>query len=167
MKVSHLELRLSSSDLNQMLAEIAPDVKVKILDIGDSGIHGQVKLLVWNIDFIAKPSADWASDAVNLDISAHKLVNIPSSIVERQLREALKDGPPGIEVLRQSLRVHVPSLIQPLGVELRVKDIHCQPGYLVLAVEQLQLALPQNLFQSHLLTANPKSNLKTNIVDKA
>lgn len=142
MRVSHVEVRLSSADLNDWMAELSPDLKARIVDISESGVHGQIRLLVWNIDFVARPSADWATDTITLEISAHKLVNIPSALVERQLKEALKDGPPGVEVLRQSLRIHVPALLQPLGVTLRVKELRCQVGYLVLVLEQCRFPMP-------------------------
>lgn len=139
MRISNLDIKLTATDINELLEEFFPEVKIRITEIEEDGLHGQLKLLMWNVDFIAHPHADRDHEMVSLDVSAHKLVPIPTAIVERQLREAIKDAPYGIEVLREALKVHLPSILQPLGLSIRVREFKCYSGVLTLGVEQLNI----------------------------
>ena len=139
MRISQLEFKLTTADLNELIYEFAPDVKIRITDIQEDGLHGQLKLLVWNVDFVARPSCDREKEELSLDISARKLINIPVQIVEHQLREAMKDAPQGIEVMRQTLKVHVPSILQPLGISLRIREFRCLNGVVTVAIEQVRV----------------------------
>lgn len=139
MRLSHLALELSVSDINELLREVAPDLKVRITEIDHDGIHGQLKLLIWNVDFTARPSCSAEQETLSIDIGARKLVPIPSPIVQRQLQEAVKDAPPGVDVIRQTLRVHLPSLLAPFGVSLKVKELRCGIGKVMLSVGDVAL----------------------------
>jgi len=141
MRLSRVVIDVGISDLNEMLVEFMPDAKARVLDIQEQGIIGQVKLLLWNIDFVARPSSS-KSDELAIEINASKLVPIPSAIVQRQLKEAIKEAPAGIDVIQQTLKVHLPSVLGPLGVNLAVRELSCHNGYVRLAVDGLSLPNP-------------------------
>ncbi|MCL6517931.1 hypothetical protein [Alicyclobacillus sp.] len=138
MRVTQLSIVMERDDLQAWLDELWPSSGLRILSIGPEGVRGQVKLLWWHVDFLAVPAVP-APDTVALDISAHKLVPIPSVLVQRQLKEAVRDAPPGISVVEESLRVHLPSLLEGLGIHLHVRHLGCEPGRLTLSVEGLQV----------------------------
>jgi len=138
--ISNVTIDLCTDDLNSLIQDLAPDLKIRLTDIDDNGLHGHVKLLFWNIDFVARP-AFTTSGEVALDVTAHKLVPIPGSLVQHQLKEAIKDAPAGIEVIQQSLRVHLPSLLAPLGMSLKVREITMMNGMLRIAVADAVLPL--------------------------
>lgn len=139
MRISNVSIRLTADDLNQWLIEAAPEVKLRIIEIKEDGIHGQFKFLMWNIDFLARPHCYKEREEIAVEISAHKLVNIPASIVQRSLQEAMKDAPTGVEVLRQILKLHVPSILEPLNIALKVEDFACRDGSIVLQVADCEL----------------------------
>jgi len=139
MRISNVKIELTASDLNQWLAEVAPEVKLRIVEIKDDGIHGQFKFLMWNIDFLARPHCYVEREEIAVEISAHKLVNIPASIVQRSLQEAIKDAPTGVEVLRQILKLHVPSILEPLKIGLKVEEFSCRNGSIILQVADCEL----------------------------
>ncbi|MFB5190687.1 hypothetical protein [Alicyclobacillus fastidiosus] len=141
MRISQVSLKLSADDINQWIHELAPEVKLRILEIRDDGIYGQLKFLMWNVDFIARPHCYKERDEIAVEISARKLVPIPASIVERSLQEAVKDAPQGIEVLRQVLKLHVPSILEPLKIGLKVQDFSCRAGSVVIDVADCELGM--------------------------
>lgn len=140
MHISNVIIDLSIEDLNEFIADVAPDLKIHLNDIQPDGFRGHIKLLFWNIDFVARPSFT-KNGEVALDVSAHKLVAIPGSIVKYQLKEAIKDAPPGIEVIQQSLRVHLPSILGPFGMALKVSELTMTPGMLRIGVENAVVPL--------------------------
>jgi len=137
-RVSQVTIDLTSQDINEMIEEFAEDVKIQVTDIREDGIHGHVKLLLWNIDFTARPSTTGDGE-VSLIVAAHKLVPIPSAIVERQLKSAVKDAPAGIDVIQQAIKVHLPSLLSPFGISLNVKELRAYQGFLRISVHGVQL----------------------------
>lgn len=137
MRISHVTVDINTQDLNSLLEEFLPDSSVRIVDITESGIRGQVKLLLWSVDFIARPAS--GDDDVSLDISAYKMIPIPSALVQRSLKEAIKDAPAGVDVIRQSLRVHLPALLGPLGIDMTVRELRVYDGYLRVTVDNVQL----------------------------
>ncbi|CAM3982075.1 hypothetical protein [Alicyclobacillus pomorum] len=144
MRISHVRVDLSADDINSLIRDFAVDSNLRITDIREDGIHGQVKLLFLNVDFIAKPSSGSEYEA-SIDIAAHKLVAIPGTVVNRQLREAMKDAPPGIDVIRNSLVVHIPSLLRALGVGIKIRELRCYNGYLRIHVDDVELPLFRKL----------------------
>lgn len=138
MRISHVRVDLSADDINSLIADFAADSNVRITGIREDGIRGQVKFLFLDIDFIAKPFSNTENEA-SMDIAAHKLVAIPGAVVNRQLREAMKDAPPGIDVIRNSLVVHVPSLLSTLGIGMKIRELRCYDGYLRVHVEDVEL----------------------------
>ncbi|WAH37024.1 hypothetical protein [Alicyclobacillus dauci] len=140
MRISHVNVQLSADDINGWITELAPDLKLRITDIKEDGVHGQLKILMWNIDFLARPHCYREREEVAVEISAHKLVPIPAAIVQRSLQEAMKDAPQGVDVLRQILKVHLPSILHPLGIALKVEDFTCREGHVVLNVADCELA---------------------------
>ncbi|SFV03312.1 hypothetical protein [Alicyclobacillus macrosporangiidus] len=141
MRVSQISIVMDRDDLQDWMDELLPESGLRIVSITPEGIRGQVKLLWWHVDFLAVPSIP-APDTVAIDISAHKLVPIPSALVQRQLKEAVRDGPPGISVMEESLRVHLPSLLAGLGVHLHVRHLGCEQGRLTMSVEGLSVSMP-------------------------
>ncbi|MCL6599222.1 MAG: hypothetical protein K6T81_10835 [Alicyclobacillus macrosporangiidus] len=141
MRVSQISIVMDRDDLQEWMEELLPQSGVRILSITPEGIRGQVKLLWWHVDFLAVPSIP-APDTVAIDISAHKLVPIPSALVQRHLKEAVRDGPPGISVMEESLRVHLPSLLAGLGVHLHVRHLGCEQGHVTVSVEGLSVPWP-------------------------
>ncbi|MFD1675584.1 hypothetical protein [Alicyclobacillus fodiniaquatilis] len=139
MRISHVSLQLTADDLNQWVQELAPDVKLRISEIREDGVHGQLKFLMWYVDFVARPHCYRDREEIAVEISARKLVPIPAAIVQRQLEEAMKDAPQGIEVLRQVLKLHVPSLLEPLNIGLNVRDFTCRDGRLLINVDDCEL----------------------------
>lgn len=159
MRISRVNIELSADDLNSLIEEFAPDAPIRITHITPDGLHGQLKLLLWSVDFTARvwcgvegegSAVDAAGSGVQdaersapstvfVDVSAHKLVAIPSMIVERQLREAVKDAPDGIDVIRTTLRVHLPSLLQPLGVTMAMEALETVEGALRIGMRGLAL----------------------------
>ncbi|MBX5437545.1 MAG: hypothetical protein IRZ33_10070 [Alicyclobacillaceae bacterium] len=139
MRVSHIALDLSVQDLNSILAEWVEKVPLRIVDIDEAGIRGQVRLWWWNIDFTARPSVHNSSE-IAVDISAHKLVPIPPALVHLHLREAVKDAPPGVDVIRQTLTVHLPSLLRPFGLSLAVQELRTGHGCLHIVVDNVEWA---------------------------
>lgn len=121
-----------------MIAEFAPEAKITVTHVDESGIYGQVKLLLWNVDFVARLSCT-AEGEVSIEVAAHKLVPIPGMIVNRQLREAVKDAPPGVDVIQQALKVHLPSLLRPFGASLGIQEIRTYSGYIRLKVDKVRL----------------------------
>lgn len=144
MRISHVCFQLTTDDLNGWLADLAPDFKLHIQEIRDGAVHGQLKFLMWNVDFVARPHCYKERDEIALEISAHKFVAIPVSIVERQLQEAMKDAPQGIEVLRQILKVHVPSILEPFNIHLKVTDFSCREGSLNIQIADCDLDFLKN-----------------------
>ncbi|GLG02558.1 hypothetical protein Alches_25990 [Alicyclobacillus hesperidum subsp. aegles] len=141
MRISNISFRLTKEDLNEMIAELAPDVRLRIVDIKSDGVHGQFRFLMWNIDFCARPYCNREKGEIAVEITARKLVNIPPALVQMSLQEAIKDAPSGIEVLRQSLKLNVPSILEPLQISLNVEDFSCVDGSLVIRVSDCDLAL--------------------------
>jgi hypothetical protein len=135
MRISNVSIELSTEDINSLLDEFASEARLRLTDISPDGLRGQVKLFLWNVDFLAKPSFGIHSE-VSLDVSAH---NIPSAIVQRQLKEAVKDAPAGVDAIRQALKVHLPSLLQPFGISLGLKSLECHQGYIRVTVDSVQL----------------------------
>ncbi|GMA50723.1 hypothetical protein GCM10025857_20800 [Alicyclobacillus contaminans] len=138
MRISHVCVDLTADDLNSLIADFAAEANLRFTEIIDEGIRGQVKLLFFNVDFFAKP-ASTSPEEVSVDVTAHKLMAIPGSVVNRQLREAMKDAPAGIDVIRNSLVVHLPSLLRTVGVDLRIRELRCYNGYLRAHVEKISL----------------------------
>ncbi|MCL6442910.1 MAG: hypothetical protein K6T83_05545 [Alicyclobacillus sp.] len=138
MRLSHVTVDLDAQDLNDLLAEFLPHGNLRVSEVRDGMIRGQVRLLWWHVDFTAKPSSIAPSDA-QLDITASKVIPIPASIVQKQLKEAMRDAPPGVDVLRQSLRVHVPSLLSPFGISVQIDEFAAHDGYVRVKVRNLQL----------------------------
>ncbi|KPV44529.1 hypothetical protein [Alicyclobacillus ferrooxydans] len=138
MKIHHVSIDLSIDDLNSMIREFAPDAKIRILSIDADGIRGQVKLLWWSVDFLAIP-LNGSDGTVSVDISASKLVPIPSSIVERQLKEAVRSAPSGVDVIQQALKVHLPSILSPFGIALTIKDLSTDRGLLHISINSIDL----------------------------
>ncbi len=139
MRVSHVEIRLTAADLNELIAEFAPDIQLRIMDIQSDGLRGQIKLLLWNIDFIAQPSSRAEGDQVSIDVTAHKLIPIPGALVQRQLKEAIKDAPPGVEVLQQSIKVHVPSILKPFDASIQIREFACHSGYIAIVLDECRV----------------------------
>lgn len=139
MRISYMRFQFTVADLNAWLADLLPDVRIRIQDIKEGAVHGQLKFLMWNVDFVARPHCNKDRDEIALEISAHKFVAIPISIVERQLQEAMKDAPEGIEVLRQNLKVHVPSILEPLDIKLKVTDFACRESQLIFQIADCNL----------------------------
>lgn len=139
MRISHVRFQFNVKDINGWLTDLVPDVKIRIQEIKGGAVHGQLKFLMWNVDFVAQPHCYNDRDEIAIEISAHKFVTIPVSIVERQLQEAMKDAPEGIEVLRQILKVHVPSILEPLKIHLKVSDFACRDNQLVLQIDDCDL----------------------------
>jgi hypothetical protein len=138
LRISHVRVDLAAEDINSLIADFAADANIHITHITPDGIHGQVKFLFWNIDFVARPSSD-AENEVSVNVSAYKLVAIPDVIVNRQLREVVRDAPPGIDVIRNSLVMHVPSLLRTFGIGLKVKELQCHDGFVRLDVEDVEM----------------------------
>jgi hypothetical protein len=145
-RVTHLTLDFTVDDLNQLLREFIPDSQLIITAIDRIGIRGQLRFMFWNVDFIARPFSPGA-DEVSIEITAHKLVPIPPAIIERQLREAIKDAPPGVDVLQQTLKLHVPSILEPFGVRLGIKELQTHEGFVRLAVSGLETPRLIDLFR--------------------
>jgi hypothetical protein len=137
-RISHICVDLTAEDINSLIADFAADANIRIVDVRPDGIRGQVKFLFWNVDFVARPSSD-VEHEVCVNVAAYKLVAIPDVIVNRQLREVVKDAPPGIDVIRNSLVVHVPSLLRTFGIGLKVKELQCHDGFVRLDVEDVGL----------------------------
>lgn len=138
MRASHLTIDLTALDLADLVHDFIDDDKITFDTITESGIKGQVRFLVWNIDFLAQPSCNDDGE-VSINITAHKLVPIPAGIVERSLREAVKDAPDGIEVLQQALKLNIPSLLSPLGINLSIRQLRAYDGFLRIALANLKL----------------------------
>lgn len=141
MRISRVVVDLGIADLNEMLVDFLPDAKIRVTDIHEGGIIGQLKLLLWNIDFAARPTSG-RSDELSLEIAASKLVPIPSLIVQRSLRDAIKDAPNGIDVIQQSLRVHLPSILNPLGIHVKIRELACHNGFVRVGLEGIRLPTP-------------------------
>lgn len=138
MRISTVSIELSTEDINSLLEEFASEARMRLTNISPDGIRGQVKFFLWNVDFLAKPSFGINSE-VSLEVSAHKLVPIPPAIVQRQLKEAVKDAPPGVDAIRQALKVHLPSLLQPFGISLGLQSLECHEGFVRITVDSVQL----------------------------
>jgi hypothetical protein len=138
LRISHVRVDLTADNLNSLIADLAADANIRITEVTPDGIRGQVKFLFWNVDFVARPASE-VQHEVSIDVAAHKLVAIPDAIVNRQLREVVKDAPPGIDVIRNSLVVHVPSLLRTFGIDLKVKELQCHDGFVRLDVEDVEL----------------------------
>jgi hypothetical protein len=146
-RVSYLGIRLTASDLNESIAEFAPSIQLRINEIREDGMHGQLKFLLWNIDFVAQPSSLQDGSTIFVDVSAHKLIPIPSSLVQYQLKEAMKDAPPGIDVLRQTIKVHLPSILKPFNASLRVREFQCHQGYVSIVFEDCRVSDVRRFFE--------------------
>ncbi|MCL6633428.1 MAG: hypothetical protein K6T63_12450 [Alicyclobacillus herbarius] len=144
MRITHLTLDITVEDLNELLREFIPDSQLVITSIDRLGIHGQLRFLFWNVDFVAKPSSPNAEE-VSIEVTAHKLVSIPPAIIERQLREAVKDAPEGVEVLQQALRLNVPLILQPFGVRLGIRELETHDGFVRIALRDLETPRLLNL----------------------
>ena len=138
MRVSSISVELSAEDINELITEFAPKAKVQILSIDERGVHGQVKFLLWNIDFTAMPSAI-PNGQVSIEVAAHKLVAIPGPLVQRQLKEVVKDAPPGVDAIQQALRIHMPTLLQPFGASLVLDEFKPYPGYVRIKASKIQV----------------------------
>jgi len=147
LRIHQVTFNLTADDLTSMIHEFAPEAKFRIADISPEGIHGQIKLLLWSVDFMARPRST-QDGVVSLEISASKLVPIPPALVQRQLKEAMKDAPNGIDVIQQALKVHLPSILGPFGIRLNIRELRCGDGVLHLAVEDIDLPTFQQLTQS-------------------
>ncbi len=148
MRVSQLGIRLTATDLNEAVAEFAPSVQLRVTEIREDGLHGQLKFLLWNIDFVAQPSAMQDGSTVYLDVSAHKLIPIPMTLVQYQLKEAMKDAPPGIDVIRQTIKVHLPSILKPFSASLRVREFECHQGYVSIVFEDCRVSDVRRFFET-------------------
>lgn len=146
MRASHITVDLTAEDLTDLVHDFAGDGKIVFESITEAGIKGQIKFLVWNVDFLAVPSCADEGD-VSIEITAHKLVPIPPGLVERQLREAVKDAPAGIHVLEQALKVHLPSILSPLGISMSVRQLRTYDGFLRVALAQVKLPAPGQLMK--------------------
>jgi hypothetical protein len=140
-RLSQVIVYVSVDDLNRAIEELAPDAKARVVRIDGDGIHGEVRLWIWSIDFLARPSIG-ADGQVSIEVSAQKLVPIPSAIVERQLRMAVKDAPVGVDVIQQTLRIHLSSLLKPFGVSLALRELRTVDGYLRIAAEAVEFPAP-------------------------
>lgn len=140
-RISRVVIDLGIADLNEMLVDFLPDAKVRVTDIHEGGIIGQVKLLLWNIDFAARPNSS-RPDELSIEVSASKLVPIPSLLVQKSLREAIKDAPNGIDVIQQALKVHLPSILNPLGIYVKIRELKCHNGFIRIGVEGIRLPTP-------------------------
>ncbi|MCF8567808.1 hypothetical protein LLE49_24095 [Alicyclobacillus tolerans] len=138
MRVRQISIELNAQDLNEMLDEFVPDAKIRVLDIHEDGIRGQLKLLLWNIDFVARPMSQ-SPDELSLDITASKLVPIPSALVQRQLKEAMRTAPSGIDVIQQAIKVHIPSILSPFGVSLSIRELKPYDGFLRLGLNDVRV----------------------------
>lgn len=137
-RISRITVDISVDDLNSLLTDFLPDGNLRITSMTPEGIFGQLKFLLWNVDFTAIPFSTSEQD-MNIEVTAHKLVTIPTAIVQRQLREAVKDAPPGIDVISQTLRVNVTSLLKPFGVSLNVHELQTYDGFLRLTVSGIEV----------------------------
>ncbi|MCL6548188.1 MAG: hypothetical protein K6T30_04670 [Alicyclobacillus sp.] len=145
-RVSHICLDLDVRDLNTLLAEFLPEPDIRVVDIRTDGVHGHVRLWWWNIDFVARPCASGPA-VIAVDVSAHKLVPIPSAIVHFHLREAMKDAPPGVDVIRQTLTVHLPSVLKPFGLSLEVQEFRAHDGYIRIVADNVEWNHAQRFFR--------------------
>lgn len=146
MRISQVSLQLSAEDLNAILVEFVPDAPVRVTAIEPDAIKGQIRLLFWHVDFIARPAVGLDSE-VSIEISAHKMWAIPAAIVGRQLKEAIKDAPPGVDVIRQSLQVRLPELLRPLGIQLAITQFCALDGILQVTVENVSVPALKTLLQ--------------------
>ena len=151
MRISHITLTLTADDINSILEDFVPDGQIRVVDIIPDAIRGQVRFLWWNIDFIAKPATGPDAE-VSIDIAAHKMVPIPAAIVNRQLKEAMRDAPPGIDVIRQSLKVRLSELLRPFGIDMQVSEFEALDGRVQIAVDNTSLT------QLNALLGVPKPN---------
>ncbi|QQE78971.1 hypothetical protein [Alicyclobacillus sp. SO9] len=141
MRISKMSFDLEAKDINSMIHEFAPEANLWVEAIDQYGVRGHLKLLFWNVDFVAVPySTD--RDEINIQITAHKLVTIPPAIIQRQLQEAIKDAPEGIDVLSQMLRVKITSLLRPFGLSLEVDELQPYDGFVRIGLSGVEL---QNL----------------------
>jgi hypothetical protein len=145
-RVSNITVELSAEDINELIAEFAPEVKIQIVAIDERGIHGQVKFMLWNIDFTAMPAAT-PNGQVSIEVAAHKLVAIPGPLVQRQLKEVVKDAPPGVDAIQQALRIHLPTLLQPFGASLVLDEFKPYPGYVRIKASKIQVENIKRLLQ--------------------
>jgi hypothetical protein len=140
-RIARMNFDLEAKDINSMIHEFAPEANVWVEEINQYGVRGHLKLLFWNVDFVAVPySTD--RDEINIQITAHKLVTIPPAIIQRQLQEAIKDAPEGIDVLSQMLRVKITSLLRPFGLSLEVEELQPYDGFVRVGLAGVQV---QNL----------------------
>ncbi|MCL6627392.1 hypothetical protein [Alicyclobacillus shizuokensis] len=137
MRITHITLDFTVDDLNELLREFIPDSQLVITGIDRLGIHGQLRFLFWNVDFVAKPCSP-SPEEVSIEVTAHKLVSIPPAIIERQLREAVKDAPDGVEVLQQALRLNVPLILQPFGIRLGIRELQTHDGFVRMALRDVE-----------------------------
>ena len=128
MRIRRITLELDTEDINSIISDFLPEHQLQVTGIDADGIRGHLRFLLWNIDFIARPYSR-SSDELNIDVTARKLVTIPPSIIQRQLREAMKDAPPGIDVMQQMLRVKFTSLLAPFGLSLKVEELQSLDGF--------------------------------------
>lgn len=127
MHIRRISVELDATDLNSIINEFLPEAPLNVISIDTEGIRGQVRFLFWKIDFVAMPYS-LSSDELNIDVNAKKLVTIPTSIIQRQLREAMKDAPPGIDVIQQMLRIKLTPLLAPFGLSLQVEELQVVEG---------------------------------------
>lgn len=146
MRISQISLRLTVEDINSILHDALPDAQLRVTEIVPGTIRGQVRFLFWNIDFVAQPAVGPDSQ-VSIDVSAHKMVPIPAAIVGRQLREAIKDAPPGVDVIQQSLRVRLPDLLRPFGVQIAITTFHAVDNAIEICVENVSIPELQALLK--------------------
>ncbi|MCL6455127.1 MAG: hypothetical protein K6T78_16095 [Alicyclobacillus sp.] len=144
MRIHQVSFNLTADDLTSLIQDFAPDAKFRIAEITPSGIHGHIRLLLWSVDFLARPRSS-ADGVVSLEISASKLVPIPPALVQRQLKEALRDAPNGIDVIHEALTVHLPSVLAPFDLHLTVRELRCGDGILHLTLEDIDLPRFQQL----------------------
>lgn len=137
-RISRITVDVSVGDLNSLLTDFMPEGHLMITSMTPEGIFGQLRFLFWNVDFTAIPFST-SEKEMNIEITAHKLVTIPTAIVQRQLREAIKDAPPGIDVISQTLRVNVANFLRPFGVSLNVHELQTYDGFVRLTVSGIEV----------------------------
>ncbi|RIV17280.1 hypothetical protein D2Q93_15545 [Alicyclobacillaceae bacterium I2511] len=153
MRIARIRVDLTADDINLLLLEWGTASVIRVTGVTSEGIRGQVKLLWWGVDFLAKPGMA-VDGSATIEVSAFKLVPIPSALVEKRLREAMKDAPSGIDVIQQTLKVHLQSLLRPFGTNLNLAEFQCHDGYVRIGVDGLTLPRLQDLFAAIIEVGN-------------
>lgn len=147
MRIHRINLDLTADNLTSMIEQFAPEAKFRVTSITPDGIRGQIKLLLWSVDFTAKPMST-SDGMVSIEIGASKLVPIPPALVQRQLKEAMKDAPTGVDVIQQALKVHLPSILAPFGISLVIRELRLLEGFLHVSIGEIDLPDFKQLMES-------------------